>query len=147
MTDNEFWKSLGICTRCHKRKAEPGKTQCLECNEKGYQRYRTVGMTDEQKKERLKTKRCAIGSAKKTVFALSVNGKLKTRNIAGAQDVWQRKENMMKISDRIYQDLSMYLMDVAGYAESRYTKVINCAKIAIKGNLQLRKSCITIRTR
>lgn len=29
-----FYKSIGICVRCHKRKAEPNKVMCMECADK-----------------------------------------------------------------------------------------------------------------
>lgn len=29
--DYDFYKSIGICVRCHKRIAEPNKVMCLEC--------------------------------------------------------------------------------------------------------------------
>lgn len=32
--DYDFYKSIGICVRCHKRTAEPHKIMCLECSDK-----------------------------------------------------------------------------------------------------------------
>lgn len=32
--DYDFYKSIGICVRCHKRTAEPHKIMCLECADK-----------------------------------------------------------------------------------------------------------------
>lgn len=32
--DYDFYKSIGICVRCHKRIAEPNKVMCLECADK-----------------------------------------------------------------------------------------------------------------
>lgn len=32
--DYDFYKSLGICVRCHKENAEPGRVMCYECQDK-----------------------------------------------------------------------------------------------------------------
>lgn len=34
MTDYQFFKSIHVCVKCHKRQAEPNITRCKECNEK-----------------------------------------------------------------------------------------------------------------
>lgn len=41
----DFYKSIGICVRCHKRAAEPNKVMCLECADK-------ERMNDKKKRER-----------------------------------------------------------------------------------------------
>lgn len=44
-TDYDFYKSIGICVRCHKRAAEPNKVMCLECAD-------TERIKDKKKRER-----------------------------------------------------------------------------------------------
>lgn len=35
-----FYKSIGICTRCHKKQAEPNKVLCMECADADNERCR-----------------------------------------------------------------------------------------------------------
>lgn len=34
MTEHEFWKSIGLCTECHKVKPIKGETLCVSCRER-----------------------------------------------------------------------------------------------------------------
>lgn len=38
--DYDFYKSIGICVRCHKNVAEPNRVMCLECSDKESERDR-----------------------------------------------------------------------------------------------------------
>lgn len=39
-SDYDFYKSIGICVRCHKNQAEPNRVMCLECIDKESDRSR-----------------------------------------------------------------------------------------------------------
>lgn len=41
--DYDFYKSIGICIRCHKNAAEPNKVMCLECAGRELDRYHEKG--------------------------------------------------------------------------------------------------------
>lgn len=40
-TDYDFYKSIGICVRCHKRQVEPRRIMCYECMEKEREKCRS----------------------------------------------------------------------------------------------------------
>lgn len=42
----DFYKSIGICVRCHKRVAEPNKVMCLECAGRELDRYHKEGRSE-----------------------------------------------------------------------------------------------------
>ena len=42
----DFFKSIGICVRCHKNSAEPNKVMCLECAGRDADRYRVKGRSE-----------------------------------------------------------------------------------------------------
>lgn len=41
--DYDFYKSIGICVRCHKNAAEPNKVMCLECAGRELDQYYEKG--------------------------------------------------------------------------------------------------------
>ena len=60
MTDSEFWKSLGLCTKCHKRKAENGSL-CDKCRERiknNRLKREKLAKIKERKERKIITKHC-----------------------------------------------------------------------------------------
>ena len=101
-----FYKSIGICTRCHKNSAEPNKVLCMECadedskrsKEKRLQNINERRKKDLEKYERLKQNHICTYCKRRT----AVDGKTKCRIcLAVIKNKRDRKRIGIARSDRL----------------------------------------------
>ena len=57
MTEHEFWKSIGLCTGCHKVKPIKGETLCVSCKERKREHREVARKYNAKYEKKLRIKR------------------------------------------------------------------------------------------